>query len=105
MKPLFIIAFCFVATSAGACPNLAGRYLLHGEDGVVHYTVRQKGCERVDIDRAATYLGKTSKVNTKEFIVDGKPHGKFGTVSRWLGDKLQIGPIANHVYYGTDSAR
>ena len=106
MKPLFIIfAFCFVAASASACPNLAGHYLLQGEDGVVRYTVRQKGCERVEIDRAATYLGKTSKVETQEFIVDGKPHGKLGTVSRWVGDKLQIGPTANHVYYGTDSAR
>ena len=106
MKPLFIMfAFCFVAASASACPNLAGHYLLQGEDGVVRYTVRQKGCERVEIDRAATYLGKTSKVETQEFIVDGKPHGKLGTVSRWVGDKLQIGPTANHVYYGTDSAR
>jgi hypothetical protein len=48
MKPLFIIfAFCFVAVSASACPNLAGHYLLQGDDGVVRYTVRQKGCERV----------------------------------------------------------
>jgi hypothetical protein len=106
MKPLFIMfAFCFVAASASACPNLAGHYLLQGEDGIVRYTVRQKGCERVEIDRAATYLGKTSKVETQEFIVDGKPHGKLGTISRWVGDKLQIGPTANHVYYGTDSAR
>ena len=63
MKPLFIIfAFCFVSTSASACPNLAGHYLLQGEDGVVRYTVRQKGCERVEIDRTSTYLGKTSAV-------------------------------------------
>jgi hypothetical protein len=93
------------AAFASGCPNLAGHYLLPGEDGGVRYTVRQKGCERVEIDKAATYLGKTSKVETQEFIVDGKPHGKLETVSRWLGDRLQIGPTTNHMYYGTDSAR
>ena len=106
MKPLLLIfAFCLVAASTSACPNLAGHYLLQGEDGDVRYTVRQKGCGRVEIDRAATYLGKTSKVETQEFIVDGKPHGKLGMVSQWVGEKLEIGPTANHVYYGTDSAR
>jgi hypothetical protein len=106
MKPLFIIfAFCLFAASTGACPNLAGHYLLRSEDGGVRYTVRQKGCKQVEIDRASTYLGKTSKVETQEFIVDGRPHGKLGTISRWVGDKLQIGPTANHVYYGTDPAR
>jgi len=55
MKPLFIMfAFYFVAASASACPNLAGHYLLQGEDGVVRYTVRQKGCERVEIERRTT---------------------------------------------------
>jgi len=98
MKPLFIVfAFSFVAASASACPNLAGQYLLEGEDGAVRYTVRQKGCQRVEIDRVATYLGKNSRLETQVFIVDGKPHGKLGTVSHWAGDKLQIGPTANHV--------
>ena len=42
MKPLFIMfAFYFVAASASACPNLAGHYMLQGEDGVVRYTVCQ----------------------------------------------------------------
>ena len=106
MKPLFfIIAFSFVTASASACPNLAGHYLLQGEDGVVRYTVRQKGCDRVEIDRAATYLGKASKIETQEFIVDGKPHGKTGTINHWVGNRLQIGPTANHVSYGMDSSR
>lgn len=106
MKPLFVtFALLLMAAPAGACPNLAGRYLLHGEDGVVHYSVRQKGCDRVEIDRTATYLGKTSAVETQVFIPDGKPHGKRGSISRWVGDKLQIGSTADHVYYGIDSSR
>jgi hypothetical protein len=70
--------------------NLAGHYMLRGEDGVVDYTVRQKVCDRVEIDRTATYLGKTSAVETQVFIPDGKPHGKRASFSRWVGDKLQI---------------
>jgi hypothetical protein len=106
MKPLFIsLALCFFAVSASACPNLSGHYLLQGEDGAVRYTVRQRGCDRVEIDRVDTYLGKESVVETKVFIVDGKPHGKTGTINHWVGSRLQIGPTANNVYYGTDSSR
>ena len=87
MKPLFILfAFCFAAVSASACPNLAGHYLFQGEDGIVRYTVRQKVCERVEIDRASTYLDKASKVETQEFIVDGKPHEKLGTACKLRGN-------------------
>jgi hypothetical protein len=105
VKPLFItFALCFIAGPASACPNLAGRYLLRGEDGVVHYVVRQNGCAQVEISRTASYLDKTSPVETQIFIPDGKPHGKARTISSWVADKLQIGPTANHVYYGIDSA-
>jgi hypothetical protein len=106
MKPLFILlAFCFFATSASACPNLSGHYLLQGEDGTVRYTVRQRGCERVEIDRINMYLGKKSAVETEVFIVDEKPHGNAGTINHWVGNRLQIGPTANHVYFGLDSSR
>ena len=106
MKPLFIsLALCLFAASASACPNLSGHYVLQGEGGRVHYAVRQRGCDRVEIDRTATYLGETSAVETQVFIVDGKPHGKTGTINRWVGNRLQIGPTANHVYYGMDSSR
>jgi hypothetical protein len=106
MKSLLMaIALCLVAASASACPNLSGHYVLQGEDGDVHYTVRQSGCTRVEIDRTNTYLGKTSAVETQVFIVDGKPHGKDGTIDHWVGKRLQIGPAANHVYYGIDSSR
>jgi|SRR5579863_2976379 len=99
MKPMFIIfGFCFVAASASAYPNLVGHYLLQGEDGTVRFTVRQQGCQRVEIDRAATYLGKPSRIETQEFIVDGKSRGKLSTVSRWWAtnsklDQLQIACI------------
>jgi len=106
MKPLFItFALCLTAASASACPNLSGHYELQGEDGIVRYTVSQRGCDRVEIARTATYLGKTSAVETQVFIVDGKPHGETGTINHWVGNRLQIGPTANHVYYGIDSSR
>jgi len=99
MKPLFIsLALCLFAASAGACPNLSGHYVLQGEDGRVHYAVRQRGCDRVEINRTDTYLDKTSAAETQVFIVDGKPHGKTGTINHWVGNRLQIGPTANHVY-------
>ena len=106
MKSAFVVlALCFGAASASACPNLAGHYRLQGEDGDVRYTVRQKGCGRVEIDSTATYLGETSAVETQVLIVDGKPHGKTGTVSHWVGNSLQIGPTENHVYYRIDASR
>ena len=106
MKLLLVtFAFCLIPATSSACPNLSGHYILQGEDGFVRYTVRQRGCDRVEIDRTATYLGKNSAVETQEFIVDGKPHGKTGTINHWVGNRLQIGPAANHVYYGTDSSR
>jgi hypothetical protein len=105
MNPLSIpFVLCLIVAPANACPNLAGHYMLRGQDGVVDYTVRQKACDRVEIDRTATYLGKKSALETQVFIPDGKPHGKRGTISRWVGDKLQIGQAADHVYFGTDSA-
>jgi len=102
---LTTFALCLITASASACPNLSGHYVLQGEDGVVHYTVIQQGCERVEIQRTNIYLGETSAVERRVFIVDGKPHGKAGTINRWVGNRLQIGPTANHVYYGIDSSR
>jgi hypothetical protein len=90
--------------STGACPNLAGQYSLQGEDGVVYYTVRQNGCERVEIDRKNNYLGEVSTEPTYAFIPDGKAHGKDIPVSHWVGDKLQIGEASEHVYYSVDSS-
>ena len=106
MKLLLVTFALFLITgSASACPNLSGNYVLEGEDGVVHYTVTQQGCDRVEIHRTNTYLGENSAVETQVFIVDGKPHGKAGTINHWVGSKLQIGPTENHVYYGIDSSR
>jgi hypothetical protein len=106
MKVLLItFASCFLAASASACPNLSGQYVLEGEDGSVRYTVTQQGCEHVEIRRVSTYLGKDSAPETQVFLIDGKPHGKDGTINHWVGNKLQIGPAANHVYYGIDASR
>jgi hypothetical protein len=66
MKPLFVSsALCLFAASASACPNLSGHYLLQGEDRTVRYTVRQRGCDRVEIDRINNYLGEESVVETE----------------------------------------
>jgi hypothetical protein len=92
MKKLFWAVCCsLIAASASACPNLAGRYTLRGEDGFVSYTVRQNGCDRVAIDRKNNYLGKISAEPTHVFIPDGRTHGKGIPISRWVGDRLQIG--------------
>lgn len=106
MKPLLISLVLYLsAASTSACPNLSGHYVLQGEDGIVRYTVNQRGCDRVEIRNTATYLGETSAVETQVFIVDGKPHGKAGRVNHWVGNRLQIGPTTNHMYYGIDSSR
>jgi hypothetical protein len=86
---LIIFAFCLIAASASACPNLSGHYVLQGEDGEVHYTVIQQGCERVEIRGINTYLGETSAAETQVFTVDGKPHGKAGAINHWVGNRLQ----------------
>jgi hypothetical protein len=84
LKPLlFTFALFLFTASAGACPNLSGHYVLQGEDGVVHYRVIQQGCERVEIQRTNVYLGQTSAVERLVFIVDGKPHGKTGTINHY----------------------
>jgi hypothetical protein len=90
--------------SASACPNLAGRYVLRGDEAIAYFTVRQKGCERVEIDWKNDSLGKTFAAPTKVFIPDGKAHGKGVPVSRWVGDKLQVGAESAHVYYSVDSS-
>lgn len=106
MKLLLItFALCVITASASACPNLSGRYTLEGEDGVTRYTVIQHGCDRVEIHRTDAYPGENSTVETQMFIVDGKPHGKAGTINHWVGDRLQIGPTESHVYYRIDSSR
>ena len=105
MKKL-VWAFCcsLLAASASACPNLGGRYTLRGEDGFASCTVRQNGCDRVEIDRKNNYLGKICAEPTHVFIPDGKAHGKGIPISRWVGDRLQIGQEFAHIYYSLDSS-
>ena len=96
--------WCLFVASATACPNLAGRYTLRGEDGIVYYTVRQNGCDRVEIDRKNIYLGNVFEGPNQVFIPDGKAHGKGIPISRWAADKLQIGEESAHIYYSVDSS-
>lgn len=100
---LCIWMLTLTASQADACPNLSGRFDRQYDDGIVHFTVRQKGCERVEIDNASTYEGKAS-ISTEVFIPDGKPHGNGVRVSRWNGNRLQIGEKTSLVYYAIDAA-
>jgi hypothetical protein len=93
-----------VVAPVSACPNLAGRYTLRGDEGIAYYTVRQNGCSRVEINWSNHSLGKRFAAPTQVFIPDGKAHRKGIPVSRWVGDKLQIGAESAHVYYSVDSS-
>jgi hypothetical protein len=92
------------SVQASACPNLAGEYSIQGQDGIGYYTVRQTGCERVEIDRKGDYFGETHTEPTHAFIPDGKDHGDTVPISRWAGGRLQIGEAYAHVYYSVDSS-
>lgn len=101
---LILSTLCLIVIPASACPNLSGHYVIKGEDGSVNYTVIQNGCDKVEIRRTNTYLDQAPATETLIFIVDGKPHGKPATANRWVGNRLEIGPAADHVYYEIDSS-
>ena len=81
MKWLLPCLLSIVTIPARACPNLAGRYSLQWDDGVVYYTVRQTNCGRVEIENASLYV---HRVLTFIFIPDGRPHGKGMPISLWV---------------------
>lgn len=71
---------------------------------IAYYTVRQNGCDRVEIDRQNKHLGKMFAEPTRVFIPDGKAHGKGIPISRWVDEKLEVGEVSAHVYYSVDSS-
>ena len=74
------LSICGYANAADVCPNLSGQYVIQGEDGQVHLTITQVGCEQIRIDRTANYLGKTTR-EQHNLKIDGK----FQNDSPWLG--------------------
>jgi len=106
MKPLLILSFCASLRLPRAHVRISRAITCFvAKTELSTILLRQKACDRVEIDRTVTYLGKTSAVETQVFTPDGKPHGKRGTISRWVGDRLQIGQVGDRVYYGIDSSR
>ena len=68
------------AAVAAKCPALAGNYVLQGEDGQVHISIKQDQCKTITITRDTGYLGKvTSEVHT--YRVDGTTQPDSG----WYG--------------------
>jgi hypothetical protein len=94
---LYLTLFPSVNASS-LCPNLSGKFMIQGEDGQVHISIVQQGCERITIIRENSYLGD---VTTERHIltIDGKAQPDsawFGglkqskTSAKFVGSKLQL---------------
>src|SRR6266850_2747405 len=62
------------------CPDLAGRYVIQGEDGQVHISIEQEGCARATIVRESGYLGT---ITPEKHVL--KLDGTAREDSPWLG--------------------
>ena len=74
------------------CPNLSGKFMLQGEDGQVHISMIQHGCERITIIRQSGYLGH---ITTERHVL--KIDGKAQKDSPWLGGLRQAMTAAKFV--------
>jgi hypothetical protein len=77
-----VLGFALAEVAAARCPDLSGKFVLQGEDGQVHITIRQQGCERIRIVRASGYLGEVT-TETHAFKIDGQPQKDSG----WFGSR------------------
>jgi len=66
------------------CPLIAGKYVIQGEDGQVHISIEQEGCDRVTIVRESGYLGT---ITTERHVL--KLDGAVQDDSPWLGSGEQ----------------
>ena len=66
--------------AASRCPNLSGAYMLQGEDGQVHISIRQRKCDSVTIIRQNNYLGTI--ISETHILTLG---GKTQPDSPWYG--------------------
>jgi hypothetical protein len=69
-------------STQASCPNLAGRYVIQGEDGRVFVTIAQARCERVNLTWLIHSLSDSSKT-THSFT----PDGVFRSDTAWYGER------------------
>lgn len=70
-----------VALPAKRCPNFSGKYLIQGEDGQVHISIKQTGCERIIYKRESNYLEEKS-FDRHDLRLDGIPRND----ASWIGE-------------------
>lgn len=66
------LAVAPVPNAGAQCPNLSGAYVLQGEDGQVHISIRQRGCESITIVRKTGYPDTPMVSETHALTLDGK---------------------------------
>jgi hypothetical protein len=79
-----LIAFSMVASAQNRierCPNLSGEYSLAGEDGGVSVTIKQRRCERIQIEWWILSTETDSK-SVHTLLLDGQ----FRPDTGWFGD-------------------
>jgi hypothetical protein len=84
----FLASGVFSGQSKGQkCLALEGDYVLQGEDGQVHISIRQDGCTNIAIIRETGYLGKITREEHR-FRVDGTTQpdsGWYGGTEKYQG--------------------
>jgi hypothetical protein len=65
-----------------ACPNLAGRYVIQGEDGRVYITIVQTHCNRIAIE-----WNNNPTANSKHILA---LDGRFRVDSGWFGFRERL---------------
>jgi hypothetical protein len=75
------LALAVACLAAPPCPDLSGTYVRQGEDGQVHISIQQHGCDRIRIRRNTNYLGAT--INVEEHLL--KLNGSEQRDSAWFG--------------------
>jgi hypothetical protein len=69
-----------VSTTAPACPNLSGDYVIGGKDGRVRVSIAQKGCQKIAISWTSTLTPPTARVEHALTL-----NGAFHADSGWYG--------------------
>jgi hypothetical protein len=73
-----------VVATGPECPLLAGKYVIQGEDGQVHISIEQEGCDRATIVRESGYLGT---ITAEKHVL--RLDGTVQDDSPWLGSHDQ----------------
>jgi hypothetical protein len=123
--PLAITVFGLLAaasapTAGAQCPNLSGAYVLQGEDGQVHISIRQRRCDSITVVRKTSYLDTPIVSETHALMLDGKAQPdvpwygesprQVRTSAKFVGSELVIeakaaGDLPLTVIYSLNSDR